>query len=114
MGEGGGGGGGNPVGVGGEGAGGWGRVSNPVRIGVIGAGAISQVAHLPVLRKLPGVEVVAICDNDLSKAQSLATRYEVQDTYDDIEEVLKYDKPDAVVICTPNHLHAIPIVAALA
>ena len=89
-------------------------MSNPVRIGVIGAGAISQVAHLPVLRKLPGVEVAAICDNDLGKAQSLATRYEVQDTYDDIEEVLKYDKPDAVVICTPNHLHEIHIVAALA
>ena len=40
-------------------------MNNPVRVGVIGAGAISQVAHLPVLRKLAGVEVAAICDNDL-------------------------------------------------
>lgn len=89
-------------------------MNNPVRIAVVGAGAISQVAHLPVLRKLPGVEVTAICDNDLGKAQALATRYEVKETYDDIEEVLKYATPDAVVICTPNHLHEIHIVAALA
>lgn len=89
-------------------------MNNPVRVAVVGAGAISQVAHLPVLRKLPGVEVTAICDNDLGKAQALATRYEVKDTYDDIEEVLKYATPDAVVICTPNHLHEIHIVAALA
>jgi predicted dehydrogenase len=89
-------------------------VSSALRIGVIGAGAISQVAHLPVLRKMTGVEVVAICDNDVGKAQALAARYEVKDSYDDIEEVLKYVTPDAVVICTPNHLHEIHITAALA
>jgi predicted dehydrogenase len=36
----------------------------------------------------------------------------VRETYDDIEDTLRYAKPDAVVICTPNHLHEI-IVAAL-
>ncbi len=90
------------------------EVNDPIRVGVIGAGAISQVAHLPVLRRLPGVEVAAICDNDLSKSQALATRFEVQDTYDDIEEVLRYANVDAVVICTPNHLHEIHVTSALA
>jgi predicted dehydrogenase len=89
-------------------------VNDPIRIGVIGAGAISQVAHLPVLRKLPGADVVAICDNDVSKAQALAARFEVQEAYDDIEEVLRYANVDAVVICTPNHLHEIHITSALA
>lgn len=88
-------------------------MSDPLRIAVIGAGGIAQVAHLPVLRKLPGVEIAAICDNDLSKAQALAARFEVKDTYDDIEDVLRYATPDAVVICTPNHLHEIHIMAAL-
>ena len=89
-------------------------MNDPVRVGVIGAGAISQVAHLPVLRRLPGVEVAAICDNDGGKAQALAARFEVQDTYDDIEEVLRYATVDAVVICTPNHLHEIHVTSALA
>ncbi|PYP25091.1 MAG: hypothetical protein DMD51_09595 [Gemmatimonadetes bacterium] len=89
-------------------------VSPPVRVAVVGAGAIAQVAHLPVLRKLPGVEVGAICDNDVSKAQALAARFEVKDTFDDIEEVLRHSHADAVAICTPNHLHEIHAVAALA
>lgn len=80
---------------------------------MIGAGGIAQVAHLPVLRKISGVEIVAICDNDLSKAQALAARFDVKSTYDDIEEVLRYAEADAVVICTPNHLHEIHVVAAL-
>ncbi len=89
-------------------------MSEPLRVAVIGAGAIAQVAHLPALRRLPGVEVAAICDNDLGKAQALAARYDVRETFDDIEEVLKYAHADAVAICTPNHLHEIHIVSALA
>ena len=89
-------------------------MNDPIRVGVLGAGAIAQVAHLPVLRRLPGVEVAAICDNDVSKAQALAARFEVKDTYDDIEEVLRYANVDVVVICTPNHLHEIHVTSALA
>jgi predicted dehydrogenase len=89
-------------------------VSGPIRVAVVGAGAIAQVAHLPVLRKLPAVEVAAICDSDLGKAQALASRFEVKDTFDDIEELLRYGRVDAVAICTPNHLHEIHVVSALA
>jgi predicted dehydrogenase len=88
-------------------------MSDPVRVAVVGAGSIAQVAHLPVLRKVAGVEIAAICDNDLSKAQALGARFDVREAYDDIEEVLKYSRPDAVVICTPNHLHEIHVAAAL-
>lgn len=88
-------------------------MNDPIRVAVIGAGGIAQVAHLPVLRKLSGVEIAAICDNDRSKARALADRFEVRNTYDDIEEVLKYAEADAVVLCTPNHLHEIHAVAAL-
>ena len=52
--------------------------------------------------------------NDLPKAQALAGRFDVKETYDDIEEVLKYARADAVVICTPNHLHETHVVTALA
>ncbi|MEP6572835.1 MAG: Gfo/Idh/MocA family oxidoreductase [Gemmatimonadota bacterium] len=84
-----------------------------LRMGIIGAGAITQVAHLPVLRKIKGVEIVGICDTDLPKARALATRFQVKDAFADIEELLEYDELDAVVICTPNHLHDPHILAAL-
>jgi predicted dehydrogenase len=89
-------------------------MSDSLKLGIIGAGAITQVAHLPVLRKLKGVEVVAICDTDLPKARALASRFQVRDSYSDIEELLEYEKPDAVAICTPNHLHEPHVLASLA
>ena len=49
----------------------------PLRVGVIGAGAIAQTAHLPVLAKMRGVELVAICDNDRVKARSIADRFDI-------------------------------------
>ncbi|HMU61958.1 MAG TPA: Gfo/Idh/MocA family oxidoreductase [Gemmatimonadales bacterium] len=88
-------------------------MSETLRVGVIGAGAISQVAHLPVLRKLKGAEVVAICDADYPKARALADRFKIESSFDDIEELLGHSELDAVVICTPNHLHEGHVLAAL-
>lgn len=88
--------------------------SSDIRIGMVGAGAIAQVAHLPVLRKMKGVEIAGICDNDVAKARALAQRLGVSAWYTDIEELLEYGKVDAVVVCTPNHLHEVHTLSALA
>jgi predicted dehydrogenase len=84
-----------------------------LKVGIIGGGAITQVAHLPVLKKLKMIEVPAICDTDLPKARALADRFGVKDAFDDIEDLLRYEALDAVVICSPNHLHESHILAAL-
>lgn len=88
-------------------------MSDPLRVGIIGGGAIVQVAHLPVLKKLKTVDVRAICDTDLPKARALADRFGIKDAFDDIEDLLRYEELDALVICTPNHLHESHILAAL-
>lgn len=88
-------------------------MSGPIRVGVIGAGAIAQVAHLQALSGMDEFDVVAICDNDLPKARSLAARLEVAESYDDIEDLLAHTRPDAVVVCTPNHLHEVHVKTAL-
>src|ERR687895_2050795 len=90
-----------------------GAASERLRVGIIGGGAITQVAHLPVLKKLKTIEVPAICDPDLPKARALADRFGVKDAFDDIEELLGYESLDAVVICSPTHLHESHIMAAL-
>ena len=89
-------------------------MSKPVRIGLIGAGAISQVAHLPVLSRMRGATLVALCDNDGPKARALADRFGVPDVFTDIDDLLDFDELDAVVIATPNHLHEPHVLAALA
>lgn len=83
------------------------------RVGIIGAGAIVQVAHLPVLRRMKNLDLVAICDSDLPKARVVADRFKITDAFDDIEELLQYEELDVLLICTPNHLHESHVLAAL-
>jgi predicted dehydrogenase len=84
-----------------------------VRIGVVGAGAIAQIAHLPVLSKMRGAQLAALCDNDGPKARALAERFGVSDVFTDIEDLLELDELDAVVVATPNHLHEPHVLSAL-
>ena len=87
---------------------------SPLRVGLVGTGAIGQLAHIPVLSKMRGVQLVALCDNDGPKARALADRFGVPDTFTDIEDLLSADDLDAVVVATPNHLHEPHVLAALA
>lgn len=89
-------------------------MKDTVRIGVVGTGAISQLAHLPVLAKMRGAELVAVCDNDRPKARALADRFNVPDVFTDIEDLLELDELEAVIIATPNHLHEPHVLSALA
>ena len=88
-------------------------VRTPVRVGVLGLGAIAQTAHLPLLAAMRGVQVAALCDNDLGKARMLATRYGVRDVCEDVDELLDLPTLDAVIVCTPNHLHEVHVLSAL-
>lgn len=83
-------------------------------MGIVGAGAIAQIAHLPVLRRMRGVEIAGICDADGPKARALAARFELRDAFTDIEDLFEFNRVDAAVICTPNHLHEAHVIAALA
>ncbi len=87
--------------------------AQPIRFGLVGVGAIAQLAHLPVLSKTRGAELVALCDNDGPKARALAERFGVRDVFTDIDDLFDFDQLDAVIISTPNHLHEPHVLAAL-
>jgi predicted dehydrogenase len=89
-------------------------MKDSLRLGMVGAGAIAQLAHMPVLAKMRGTELVAVCDNDRPKARALADRFNIPDTFTDIEDLLELEGLDAVVIATPNHLHEPHVLSALA
>lgn len=89
-------------------------MSDRIGIAVVGAGAIAQIAHLPVLDKMKGVRLVALCDNDAGKARALADRFDVPNVVTDIEDLLEIADVDAVLVTTPNHLHEPHVLSALA
>jgi predicted dehydrogenase len=84
-----------------------------LRIGILGLGSIAQVVHLPILTQMSGVQVVEACDTDRAKARALAARFGVARVPATDAEVMRSEDLDAVVICTPNHLHAEQAIAAL-
>jgi predicted dehydrogenase len=92
-------------------------MTDPVRVALLGAGAIAQLAYLPVLGKMRGVELVAICDSDGAKARALADRLGIPDVFTDIDDLLESDESDAldaVVVATPTHLHEPHVLSVLA
>jgi predicted dehydrogenase len=83
-----------------------------VRVGVLGTGAISQIVYLPILAEREDVELIAVSDIDHHKAQTLAERFRVGKATDD-ETLFGDPDIDAVIVCTPNHLHERQAIQAL-
>lgn len=76
-----------------------------INVGIIGSGFIGP-AHIEALRRLGFVQVVALCDGSLVKAQEKARQLNVPHAYASVEELLAHSNLHAVHNCTPNHLHA--------
>ncbi|MEN9938287.1 MAG: hypothetical protein RLZZ387_4866 [Chloroflexota bacterium] len=85
----------------------------PVRFGIIGAGAIATRGHIPSLQRIPGVEIVAICDTNLERAQQAAAEFRIPNAYADFRQVAQHPDVDAVTIGVPNVFHAPAALTAL-
>jgi len=76
-----------------------------LKVGVIGAGSIAQIVHLPILEKMEDVELAAICDIDDKKIKVLSEKFHIPRWYYLIDNMIKYEKLDAIHICTPSLYH---------
>ena len=85
----------------------------PLQLAVIGVGAAAQVGHIPAIKRLEGVELAAIVDRDEEKAGRVAQRFAIPKVYESTDALLREEELDAVVVCTPNYLHAPISIAAL-
>lgn len=83
-----------------------------VKVGVIGCGSIARFRHLPEYHAHPNVEIIAVCDVALERAQSVAQTYGAK-AYTDYIELLNDEEINAVSVCTPNVFHAPMSIAAL-
>ncbi|MEX0907245.1 MAG: Gfo/Idh/MocA family oxidoreductase [Gemmatimonadota bacterium] len=84
-----------------------------LRVGLLGVGAIAQVVHLPVLSQLEDVELVLVSDVDQPRAKAIAARFGITNVFSSDDDVFKSDLVDALIICTPSHLHEEQAIAAL-
>jgi predicted dehydrogenase len=78
-----------------------------VKVLIVGA-AFSADLHMDGYARCKDIaEIVAICDKDISRINSLAARYELKDflPYDNYEAAIAEVNCDLVDICMPNYLH---------
>lgn len=84
----------------------------PLRVGVIGCGMIARAVHLPVLRSVPGTNVVALAESLDANRGAAAALAPGATCYADYRDLISSATVDAVVICLPPHLHAPSAIAA--
>lgn len=89
------------------------------RVGLIGSGWYGKSDVLRLVQVAP-VEVVSLCDVDsamVSEAADLVATRQVSKkrprTYKDYREMLKEKDLDIVLIATPDHWHALPMIEAV-
>jgi predicted dehydrogenase len=91
----------------------------PARVGLIGAGWYGKCDLLRLIQVAP-VDVVSLCDVDrqmLADAAQLVAARQVSKkqprTYTDYRKMLAEKDLDIVLIATPDHWHALPMIAAV-
>ena len=89
------------------------------RVGLIGTGWYGKVDLLRLIQVAP-VEVVSLCDVDkrlVAEAAEIVAGRQLSKkkprTYGDYREMLKEKDLDVVLIATPDHWHALPMIAAV-
>ncbi|MGI6149552.1 MAG: Gfo/Idh/MocA family oxidoreductase [Firmicutes bacterium] len=74
------------------------------KVALIGAGVWGEV-HAKLYREHPGVELVAVCDQNIERARKLADTMGLSAVFSDHREMLDAVDFDAVSIVTPDFAH---------
>ncbi|MDY7109005.1 MAG: Gfo/Idh/MocA family oxidoreductase [Planctomycetota bacterium] len=95
-----------------------------ITMALIGCGGMGN-ANLNGFLNKPEVQVVAVCDPDRSRREQSRARvnefhagrtrsgtYKGCDAYNDFREILARDDVDAIIVATPDHWHALIVIAA--
>jgi predicted dehydrogenase len=89
--------------------------NDDIRVAVVGFGGQGGL-HIRLLRGLPGLRVVALCDADRSVLdrglKEAKDRHEPVDGYVDIRRLLEDKNIDAITTATPDHWHALATIWA--
>lgn len=83
-----------------------------MKIAFAGAGYIINI-HAKAAKAQKDVELFAVVEKFSDKAADLAQKYTIKHQYETVEQMLKAGGVDALVIGTPNFLHATQAISAL-
>jgi predicted dehydrogenase len=85
-----------------------------IGVAIIGAGGIALANHLPGIALCREARLVAVCDSDPATLERARRQTGAAIASSDWRDIVGHDAVDAVIICTPNHVHAPIVLAAVA
>ena len=84
-----------------------------VRVGFVGLGGICRQRHVPGLKRIEGVEIVAVANRTRSSGEAVAREFGIPDVCGSWQELVARDDVDAVFIGTWPYMHCPVSLAAL-
>ena len=74
------------------------------KVAIVGAGFFSQF-HYDAWSRIDNTKIQACCDLDIDKARSVAEKFQIQNAYTDLDELLKNNTIDLLDIVSPPPTH---------
>jgi predicted dehydrogenase len=84
-----------------------------VKLGIVGCGRVTRIRHLPALRRVQDVDVVALADVDAERLNSVGEEFGIPRRLPDHESLIADPEVEVVAVCVPAIGHAEVAVAAL-
>lgn len=75
-----------------------------LRVAIVGCGKIAD-SHASQIGRIPGCEIVGVCDREPLMAEQLAKRLPVKRAFSSLTQLLDESRPDVVHITTPPQGH---------
>ena len=75
-----------------------------MKVGIIGCGKIAD-DHAAQIQRIPGCEIVGVCDREELMAKQFHERFNVKCYFSDVKELLSQVHPDVIHITTPPQSH---------
>ena len=75
-----------------------------LKVAIVGCGKIAD-DHAAQIQRIPGCEIVGVCDEEPLMARQLYERFRVHRYFSNIGELLNETRPDVVHVCTPPRSH---------
>ena len=76
-----------------------------LKIGIIGVGRLGYEHACNIANRVPGSELVAICDKDFDRAKSVAEELGITAVYSDAKDLCANPEVEAVAIITNTDSH---------
>ncbi len=77
-----------------------------IKCGIVGCGNIAEDLHIPALKSLEEVEVIAACDKDDIKLSQFGKNYNIRKLFNDFNELIESGiELDFILIATPSFTH---------